>query len=657
MCSFPVVTVGLPFFNHAEFLDTAIQSVVNQTFADWELWLVDDGSTDNSLEIAYRWAASDSRIRVITDGNNRGLPARLNQIARLATGQSLARMDADDQMLPDRLTFHIGFLKDNPTVDVVGSAAWLIDETGQPVGVLSPTVPRTIIEVARRGCFVHPTMTGKTAWFRQNPYNETLRFVEDHDLWVRTFSTATFHNLPEILLNYRQPDRWQKHIGAMRELRGLVATWPLTRTERRQLSAYFWLKQMLFTAFNVLKISQKIVNGLRRGIEKDQNKAGERLLVQVFTVPVSLRFIEGQASFWHKRGFRLHVICSGETETRAFAKQEGIGHEIVPFHRPFSPISDLLCLIKLCLIFWRLRPAVVHGNTPKAGLLAMLAARLTGVRERVYELHGLPLETRRGLARAGFWLAEKLTCRLATRVVAVSPSLRVVALRERLVSPEKIVVPHRGSCNGVDALNRFNPAHSEASTTNLLQCNLRLSGRVLGFVGRLSADKGIAELTETWAILRRQFSDLQLLIIGLPECWSAEERQYLARFQADSRVRFTGWVGDVEKYLPLLNVLLLPTHREGMPTVLLEAAAMQIPMVANRVTGVTDAVLDTETGLLVDVCEPHAAIAFAEAVSYYLNNPNLARKHGQQARNRVLRDFRPEDVWAAKAALLQTPRP
>lgn len=653
MRPFPIITVGLPLFNQAKFLDVALQSVVNQVFADWELILVDDGSTDDSLLIAQRWAASDPRIRVIADGHNRGLSTRLNQIARLATGQYLARMDADDKMLANRLARQVEFLTQNPTVDVLGNAARLIDETGNEIGVVSPTIPRTIGEAARRGCFVHPTVTGKTAWFRQNPYRETLRFAEDHDLWVRTFSASKFAFLPEILLEYRQREGWQKHIGAMRELRGLVVMWSVNRTERVRLLVHFWGKKQLFLIFNVLKISQQSINNLRPAVNIEPNAVGEPLLVQVFTVPVSLRFIAGQAAFWRARGRRLHIICSGETETRAFAEQEKIGYNTIPFQRRPSPWSDFVCFLKLYVILRRLKPAMVQGNTPKAGLLTMLAACLVGVRIRVYELHGLPLETRRGPNRAGLGLLEKLTSQLATQVWAVSPSLRAVALREKLVSPDKITVPHQGSCNGIDALNRFNPARIDANSTYLLRQKLRLRGRVFGFVGRLCADKGLAELTETWAILRTQFPDLQLLIIGMPECWSWQERLFLGRLQADERVRLAGWVTDVETCLALVDVLILPTHREGMPTVLLEAAAMQIPVVASRVTGVTDAVLDGETGLLVEIGVTDTAIALAEAVAKYINNPDMARKHGQQARNRVLRDFRPDDVWAAKATLLQ----
>ncbi len=653
----PIVTVGLPVFNHAEFLDAAIQSVVNQVFVDWELLVVDDGSTDNALLIAHRWAASDSRIQVFSDGQNRGLPARLNQIARLASGYYLARMDADDEMLPNRLARQVEFLTHNPGIEVVGSAARLIDSSGRIVGLLNPVLPRTVGETARHGCFVHPTILGKTAWFRQNPYTETLRFAEDHDLWVRTFSGSKFHVLPETLLDYRQREGWQKHIEAMHELRGLVATWPVNKAGQWQMSAYFWLKQMLFTAFAALKISQKTANWLRTTVKKKPYDVAERLLVQVFTVPVSLRFIERQAAFWQAQGLRLHVICSGETETRLFAEQEQISYDTIPFQRRISPWRDSVCFVKLCLIMSRLKPEIVQGNTPKAGLLTMLAARLTGVQTRIYELHGLPLETRRGVNRAILRLLEKFTCQLATQVWAVSPSLRVVALREKLVSPGKITVPHRGSCNGVDALNRFNPARIDAGTVHLLRQNLRLSGRVLGFVGRLCTDKGLAEITYTWTILRTQFPDLQLLIVGESECRSRQELRYLAQLRADDRVRFVGWVSDVENYLALLGVLILPTHREGMPTVLLEAAAMQIPVVASRVTGVTDAVLDGETGSLVNVGLPDTPIAFAKAVATYLTNPGLSQKHGQQARHRVLRDFRPEDVWVAKAALLQTHRP
>jgi glycosyltransferase involved in cell wall biosynthesis len=653
MSSPPALTVGLPFFNADSFLDSAIQSVVSQTFIDWELLLFDDGSTDNSREIAQCWAEKDTRIKVVFDGQKRGLPTCLNQLAHLAKGQYLARMDADDQMLPDRLARQVAFLTKNPSVDVVGSAATLLDTAGQMIGMLRPEFPRTTSEAARHGCFVHPTVMGKTAWFRQNPYNPTLRFAEDHDLWTRTFAKSRFYVLPDVLLKYRQPNDWQKHIGAMHELRSLVADWPVSPAEKQRLQRYFWLKEIAFLVFNRLKISQKIVNKIRWSVKITPYRVGEPLFIQVFTVPMSLQFMAGQAAFWQSQGFQLQVVCSGEDETRKFTEQEQIGYRIVPFRRGIALGQDLICLLKLYRIFRRLRPAVVQGNTPKAGFLAMLAARLAGVPTRIYELHGLPLETRHGPARNLFWLLEKMTCTLAGQVWAVSASLRAVALHAQLVSPEKITVPHHGSCNGVDAAGRFNPAMTEANKTDLLRQKLHIRGPVVGFVGRLCTDKGLAELTKTWALLRADYPDLTLLIVGLPECETKKEQRYLSDLQRDNTVRFIEWVTDIENYLALMDVLILPTHREGMPTVLLEAAAMQIPVVASRVTGVVDAVVDGETGFLVDNQSP---AAFAEAISVYLNNPELARQHGQQARKRVLHNFLPNDVWVSKANFLQTNR-
>lgn len=182
MCS--VVTIGLPFHNAASTLEDAIRSVYAQSFTDWELLIVDDGSADRSLKLVEE--IDDAKVKVVADGENKGLASRLNQIAGLAHGEYLARMDADDVMHPQRLERQIDYLLHRPRVGVVGTGMYSMDAGGEPRGVRLPLSDHPgPAEALARSVMIHPTVLGRTSWFRENPYDPTLRRAQDHDLWVR----------------------------------------------------------------------------------------------------------------------------------------------------------------------------------------------------------------------------------------------------------------------------------------------------------------------------------------------------------------------------------------------------------------------------------------------------------------------------------------
>jgi glycosyltransferase involved in cell wall biosynthesis len=219
------VSVGLPFFNAERTLGTAIASVFNQSLEDWELILVDDGSTDGSRAVAEE-ALADPRVRLISDGRNRGLIVRLNQLAWAAVSPLLARMDADDVMHPDRLRLQVEHLEVTGA-DVVGACAYIADEHLRITGVRVASRFRTRAQVLRRGGFIHPSCLGRTQWFRENPYDEAYQRAEDLELWVRTVERSRFVVLSSPLLFYREP--------TPPNLAAYGATW---RTERRILQRY-----------------------------------------------------------------------------------------------------------------------------------------------------------------------------------------------------------------------------------------------------------------------------------------------------------------------------------------------------------------------------------------------------------------------------------
>lgn len=200
----PAVTVAIPFRDARSTLPDAIRSVFAQTFGEWELLLVDDGSKDGSREFAA--SIRDPRVRLVADGENRGLPSRLNQIAQLARGEILARMDADDLMHPERLRIQVELLRSNPAVQLTCSAAVSIDPAGELLGVRGEgPLATTPSAVLRAGIFlIHPSVTGRRSWFRANPYTTSFDRAQDHELWIRSDATSVTHLHGEPLLFYRE---------------------------------------------------------------------------------------------------------------------------------------------------------------------------------------------------------------------------------------------------------------------------------------------------------------------------------------------------------------------------------------------------------------------------------------------------------------------
>jgi len=197
-----MITIGIPFFNDETYLDMAIRSVINQTYQDWVLLLVDDGSSDGSLGIAKKYAEKDSRISVISDGENKKLPYRLNQIAQLTKTPYLARMDADDIMHPERIEKQLGILESNQEIDVLGTNAYSIDSNNEIRGVRYEI--HAPFELEKCSGFIHPSITGRTSWFQNNPYDEGLERAQDSELWHRTRLFSRFYRYNEPLLYYRE---------------------------------------------------------------------------------------------------------------------------------------------------------------------------------------------------------------------------------------------------------------------------------------------------------------------------------------------------------------------------------------------------------------------------------------------------------------------
>lgn len=369
-------------------------------------------------------------------------------------------------------------------------------------------------------------------------------------------------------------------------------------------------------------------------------------MVMVVNSAIAVGFLQGQLEYFQRRGFDVTLLCP---ERRAgewnVTEPAGVSIIEVPMERKIAPLRDLASLWHIWRIIRALRPAVTNVGTPKAGLLGGLASWLNRVPCRFYTLHGLRFETTKGLKRLLLIFTERLACVIAHRVVCVSQSVRQRALTAGLVRRDRTLVFGSGSCNGLDA-SLFAPNPKLMVRAAALRRQLRIPERaaVILFVGRLTRDKGIPELVEAFSRLDEQFPNLWLLLVG---CYEAEDplpTDIRGQLERHPHIIFVGAVQDTPSYYAAADIVVLPSHREGLPAVILEAQAAGKPVVGAKATGIVDLVTDGETGLLFPVGDVAALI---KAIARLLTDEDLVRKLEAAGRERVQRDFQQERIWDA----------
>lgn len=271
----PLVSVIMSFHNARDTLVRSIRSLLWQTYPNWELILLDDGSTDGSTKASK--LIKDPRIQLYGDSVCRGLPARLNQGVLLAKGQYIARMDADDIAFPERFARQVAYLQNHPDVDLLATSALLVNEEGRPKGLLVAGLSHD--EICRRPWLgfpmPHPTWMGRAEWFRQNPYDDLARKAQDQALLLQTYAKSQFASLPDILLGYRY--------GSVSLEKSITGRWNYIRTvcNNRQNTMDFPLvaKTLLYHAAAALRDVFGLMFGLGSAIlDARVNKAGDGIL-------------------------------------------------------------------------------------------------------------------------------------------------------------------------------------------------------------------------------------------------------------------------------------------------------------------------------------------------------------------------------------------
>jgi glycosyltransferase involved in cell wall biosynthesis len=321
------------------------------------------------------------------------------------------------------------------------------------------------------------------------------------------------------------------------------------------------------------------------------------------------------------------------TDNPNFLEEAGINAKVIPLKiaREISLFSDLICLFKLIKIFHQQRFVAVHSMMPKSGLLAMLAAWVVRVPLRTHTFTGQVWATKVGLKRLFLKQFDCLIAFLSTNNIVDSPSQRQFLFDSKVITLAKSVVFSKGSVSGVDTA-RFTP-NSHTKTDVRQQLGIPAAAIIFLFIGRLNKDKGVLDLAHAFKQLN--ISMAHLVCVGQDEQNMQVNMMNILGINS-SNVHFVAHTNMPEAYMAAADVLCLPSYREGFGMVIIEAAAVGIPAIASRIYGITDAVVDGETGLL---HAPRDVEGIKNCMQTLIDNEPVRLKLGKQARLRAIKDF------------------
>lgn len=313
----------------------------------------------------------------------------------------------------------------------------------------------------------------------------------------------------------------------------------------------------------------------------------------------------------------------------------------IPIARKISPFADLRVLVRLIGIFHQTHFDLLITVVPKAGLLGMIAGFLTGISRRLHIFQGEVWANRSGFNRLLLKGCDWITAHLAHNILAVSASERSFLESQGVTPIDKVKVLGKGSIGGVN-LDRFKPNLGVRARVRQ-ELQIPLNATVLIFMGRLVADKGIGELITAFKQVSASNDSLWLLLVG------PDEENAITGFletlgNIGNQVRQIDYTNAPEEYLAAADFLCLPSHREGFGSVIIEAAAIGIPAIGSQIYGISDAIVDQQTGLLFEVKN---ISRLRSCIQILLEDEGLRVSLGSHARQNVEQYFEAVQVVAA----------
>lgn len=348
--------------------------------------------------------------------------------------------------------------------------------------------------------------------------------------------------------------------------------------------------------------------------------------------------LKPQIDYFLKQDFKVESSCSPGKELEELQQQGYIVHPIF-IERKIKPFSNLNSIFQLIKLIKKHNYDVVHVHSPIASVLGRIAAKIAGTKYIIYTAHGFYFHEKMSPSQYRFYhTIEKATAAITDLILTQSNEDLTTAIKTGIGDENK--VKYLG--NGID-INYFQKSHLIPEHQQRLKSEFNIpdNALVIAMTGRITQEKGYGELLEAIAILKPEFPTLYLLIIGGQLNTERDEFQTKLYDLIDKKklkdcVTFTGLRSDIRELLGLANIFTLPSYREGLPRSILEAMAMELPVVTTDIRGCREAVVNKKTGLIVPVKDIKS---LAEALKKLLLNPEMRLNFGAMGRQRVEEKF------------------
>lgn len=354
----------------------------------------------------------------------------------------------------------------------------------------------------------------------------------------------------------------------------------------------------------------------------------KKLIIGI-TAEGSVNLLLGQLAFYKSQGYETFLLAPYSERSAAFCKNEGCEHLIIDIEREISPVKDLKTLLKIYTIFKKIKPDIINLGTPKVSLLGMLAAFAVRVPKRIYTCRGFRFEHEKGNKRKVLIAMEKITSYFAHKVICISNSVEDLGIKHQIFKKNKSIVINKGSSNGVN-LSLFNPNDLNfQNVKNELQQKYNLENKlVFGFLGRIVDRKGINELYEVFSEMYSVNENYRMFLVGPFEISQIDDKSLIEKIDNHPGIINYGRVKqeDVPGFILTMDIFVLPAWWEGFGNVLVQAAAMGIPVISTTGTGTIDAVSDDFNGILIPVKDK---IKLKEAMSKLAEDESLRQQFGK----------------------------
>lgn len=360
-------------------------------------------------------------------------------------------------------------------------------------------------------------------------------------------------------------------------------------------------------------------------------------LIIAITDPISIILLTGQLKFFSQKGYEVSLICSPTKKVQEFCNQENTKFIAVPIKRTIDLISDIYSLIRIIRIIKKEKPDIVNAGTPKASLLVLIASYLNNVPFRVYTCRGFRYSSESGIFKKILMYVERLTISCAHTVICISQSIKEQGIKDNIFKMDKAQVILKGSSNGIDLDKFYRKKDSEIIINPYRETK---DAFVIGFVGRIIERKGINELITSFSSIEKRHK-VKLLIVGDFEESQKPSFQIIKVINENENIHVTGWIDNVQEYLQFMDILVLPAYWEGFGNVLIQAAAVEIPVISTNTFGCKDAVAHGFNGLLVN---PGSAKEIEEAIELYLTDGEIREKHAKNGPSWAA-NFDQQKIW------------